>query len=98
MVGNDSSRLKWLAKHYMVHGYATFNAATETAIKSGAVRQLPVRDVTNIIVGACVLPFTLSRRLKGVNGELPTGEEAVTSLGDTLLEVLFKGLDARPRP
>jgi TetR/AcrR family transcriptional regulator len=95
---NDSPRLKWLAKRYMVRGYATFNAAIETAIESGAVRRLPVRDVTNIIVGACVLTFTLSRLLKEVYGELPTSAEAVTSLSDTLLEVLFKGLEARPRP
>jgi len=95
---NDSPRLKWLAKRYMIRGYATFNAAIESAIQSGVVRRLPVRDVTNIIVGACVLTFTLSRLLKEVYGELPTSAEAVTSLSDTLLEVLFKGLEARPRP
>jgi AcrR family transcriptional regulator len=95
---NDSPRLKWLAKRYMIRGYATFNAAIESAIKSEVVRRLPVRDVTNIIVGACVLTFTLSRLLKEVYGELPTSTEAVTSLSDTLLEVLFKGLEAKPRP
>jgi TetR/AcrR family transcriptional regulator len=95
---NDSPRLKWLAKRYMIRGYATFNAAIESAIQSGVVRRLPVRDVTNIIVGACVLTFTLSRLLKEVYGELPTSAEAVTSLSDTLLEVLFKGLEAKPRP
>src|SRR5690242_8153649 len=46
---NDSPRLKWLAKRYMVRGYDTFNGAIEAAIGSGAVRRLPVRDVTNII-------------------------------------------------
>lgn len=94
---NDSPRLKWLAKRYMVRGYATFNAAIESAIESGVVRPLPVRDVTNIIVGACVLTFTLSRLLKEVYGELPTSADAVSSLSDTLLEVLFKGLEAKPR-
>lgn len=95
---NDSPRLKWLAKRYMIRGYATFNAAIESAIKSGVVRRLPVRDVTNIIVGACVLTFTLSRLLKEVYGELPTSADAVSSLSDTLLEVLFKGLEAKSRP
>ena len=95
---NDSPRLKWLAKRYMIRGYATFNAAIESAIQSGVVRRLPVRDITNIIVGACVLTFTLSRLLKEVYDELPTSAEAVTSLSDTLLEVLFKGLEAKPRP
>jgi TetR/AcrR family transcriptional regulator len=94
---NDSPRLKWLAKRYMVRGYATFNGAIEAAIKSGAVRRLPVREVTNIIVGACVLTFTLSRLLKEVYGELPTTPEAVSSLSDTLLDVLFKGLEANPK-
>jgi TetR/AcrR family transcriptional regulator len=94
---NDSPRLKWLAKRYMVRGYDTFNGAIEAAIEAGAVRQLPVRDVTNIIVGACVLTFTLSRLLKEVYGELPTTPEAVSSLSNTLLEVLFKGLEANPK-
>jgi AcrR family transcriptional regulator len=94
---NDSPRLKWLATRYMVRGYDTFNGAIEAAIKSGAVRRLPVRDVTNIIVGACVLTFTLSRLLKEVYGELPTTPEAVSSLSDTLLEVLFKGLETNPK-
>jgi AcrR family transcriptional regulator len=94
---NDSPRLKWLAKRYMIRGYETFNAAIEAASDSGAVRQLPARDVTNIIVGACVLTFTLSRLLKEVYGKEPTSAEAVSSLSDTLLEVLFKGLEATPR-
>lgn len=92
---NDSPRLKWLAKRYMVRGYETFNAAIKAATDSGAVRPLPARDVTNIIVGACVLTFTLSRLLKEVYGEEPTSPEAVSSLSDTLLEVLFKGLEAK---
>jgi AcrR family transcriptional regulator len=95
---NDSPRLKWLAKRFMVRGYATFNAAIESAIAAGVVRKLPVRDVTNIIVGACVLTFTLSRLLNEVYGEMPTTPEAVSSLSDTLLEVLFKGLEAKSRP
>src|SRR5690349_1214342 len=94
---NDSPRLKWLAKRYMIRGYETFNTAIEAAIESGAVRRLPTRDVTNIIVGACVLTFTLSRLLKEVYGELPTSPEAVSSLSDTVLEVLFKGLEAKPK-
>ena len=91
---SDSPRLKWLAKRYMIRGYHTFNGAIAKAIEAGAVRRLPVRDVTNIIVGACVLTFTLSRLLKEVYGELPTTPEAVSSLSNTLLEVLFKGLEA----
>jgi AcrR family transcriptional regulator len=94
---NDSPRLKWLAKRFMLRGYETFNTAIEEAIASGAVRRLPARDVTNIIVGACVLTFALSRLLKEVYGEEPTSPEAVSSLSDTLLEVLFKGLEAKSR-
>lgn len=92
---NDSPRLKWLAERYMIRGYEAFNAAIEAAIDSGAVRPLPARDVTNIIVGACVTTFTLSRLLKEVYGDDATSAEAVSSLSDTLLEVLFKGLEAK---
>ena len=63
-------------------------------IELSEVRSLPARDVTNIIVGASVLTFTLSRLLGEVYGELPTTPQAVSSLSDTLLEVLFKGLEA----
>ena len=94
---NDSPRLKWLAKRFMLRGYETFNSAIEEAIESGAVRRLPARDVTNIIVGACVLTFALSRLLKEVYGEEPTSPEAVSSLSDTVLDVLFKGLEAKSR-
>lgn len=94
---NDSPRLKWIAKRYMIDGYETFNAAIQSAMDAGLVRQLPARDVTNIIVGACVLTFSLSRLLKEVYGELPTAPEAVSSLSDTLVEVLFKGLEVGPK-
>ena len=93
----DSPRLKWLAKRYMIRGYETFNAAIESAIDSGSVRRLPVRDVTNIIVGACALTFTLRRLLKEVYGDELTSTEAISSFSDTLLDVLFKGLEAKPR-
>lgn len=93
----DSPRLKWLAKRYMVRGYETFNAAIEAAVGSGAVRRLPARDVTNIIVGACALTFAHDRLLKEVYGEGSTSPEAVSSLSDTLIEVLFKGLEVPPQ-
>ncbi len=92
---NDSPRLKWIAKRYMIGGYKAFRDAIEAAVGSGAVRRLPVRDVTNIIVGACVLTFTISRLLKEVYGEAPTSAETVSSYSDTLLEVLFKGLEVK---
>ena len=93
----DSPRLKWLAKRYMARGYETFNAAIEAAVGSGAVRRLPARDVTNIIVGACTLTFAHNRLLKEVYGEGTTSPEAVSSLSDTLIEVMFKGLEAPPQ-
>lgn len=92
---NDSPRLKWIAKRYMIRGYKAFDDAIEAAIASGAVRPLPVRNVTNILVGACILTFTLSRLLKEVYGEEPTSAEAISSYSDTLLEVLFKGLETK---
>lgn len=89
----SSPRLKWLARHYMIGGYKAFDHAIETAMESGAIRRLPVADVTNIIVGACALTFTHSRLLKEVYGEEPTSAEAISSYSDTLLEVLFAGLE-----
>jgi len=93
----DSPRLKWLAKRYMVRGYEAFNSAIEAAVESGAARPLPVRDITNIIVGACALTFTHDRLLKEVYGEGTTSPQAVSSLSDTLIEVLFKGLEVQPQ-
>jgi hypothetical protein len=93
----DSPRLKWLAKRYMARGYEAFNTAIEAAVGSGAVRRLPVRDVTNIIVGASALTFAHDRLLKEVYGEGTANAEAVASLSDTLIEVLFKGLEVPPQ-
>ena len=92
----DSPRLKWLAKRYMARGYEAFNAAIEAAIESGALRRLPVRDVTNIIVGACALTFAHDRLLREVYGEGTTSPEAVASYSNTLIEALFKGLEVSP--
>lgn len=92
----SSPRLKWLARHYMAGGYRAFDGAIEAAMASGAIRRLPVADVTNIIVGACALTFTHSRLLKEVYGKEPTSPEAVTSYSDTLLDVLFAGLQSNP--
>lgn len=90
---SESPRLKWLAKRYMARGYEAFNSAIDAAVESGDVRPLSARDITNIIVGACSLTFTHSRLLKEVYGEGTTNTEAVSSLSNTLIEVLFKGLE-----
>lgn len=90
-----SPRLKWLVKHYMASGYRAFDEAIEAAMASGAIRRLPVADVTNIIVGACALTFSHSRLLKEIYGEEPTSADAIGSYSDTLLEVLFAGLAAK---
>lgn len=94
----SSARLKWLARHYMASGYRAFDDAIEAAMDSGAIRRLPVSDVTNIIVGACALTFTHSRLLKEIYGEEPNSAAAITSYSDTLLEVLFAGLEKEREP
>jgi TetR/AcrR family transcriptional regulator len=90
-----SARLRWLVRRYMVAGYRLFDGAIQEAIDAGAIRPLPVADVTNIIVSACTMTSSLNILIQEVYDTDITKDEFVSSFGDSIIEVLFKGLELR---
>jgi len=93
-----SPRLKWLVETYMSQGYHVFNEAIEEAMQAGLVRRLPVHEITNIIVGACALTFSISALLQEVYGTAIDKPDSVASMTDTLITVLFRGLEQSNHP
>jgi hypothetical protein len=79
----------------MVAGYRLFDGAIQEAIDAGAIRPLPVADVTNIIVSACTMTSSLNILIQEVYDTDITKDEFVSSFGDSIIEVLFKGLELR---
>lgn len=94
----NSPRLRWLAETYMSKGYHVFNDAIEEAMQAGLVRRLPVHEITNIIVGACALTFSISALLQVVYGTEIDEPDSVASMTDTLITVLFRGLEQSNHP
>lgn len=94
----NSPRLRWLADTYMSQGYHVFNDAIEEAMQAGLVRRLPVHEITNIIVGACALTFSISALLQVVYGTAIDEPDSVASMTDTLITVLFRGLEQSNDP
>jgi TetR/AcrR family transcriptional regulator len=59
------------------------------------IRSLPIMNVTNIIVSACTMTSSLSVLMDEVYEVDITHEEYLSSFSDSLVEVLFKGLEAK---
>ncbi|HMN81658.1 MAG TPA: TetR/AcrR family transcriptional regulator [Burkholderiaceae bacterium] len=87
-------RLRWLAKRYMLRGYQAFDSVIDEAMRAGVIRRMPVREVTNILVGAGSLSFSLAALLREVYDYDVAEPDAVQMLSDTLVQVLFRGLEA----
>jgi TetR/AcrR family transcriptional regulator len=91
-----SPRLKWLATRYMMQGYGMFNGEIKAAVDAGQIRPLQVEHVTNIIVGAAGMVFSLRALLDEVYGGSHLSGEQVEEFCDTVIEVLFFGLELKP--
>jgi TetR/AcrR family transcriptional regulator len=89
-------RLSWLATRYMRQGYELFNETIQEGIDAGILRPVDPRDVTNAIVGAAALTINLGALLAEVYDE-PTQESIdAERLADTLINLLFEGLQLPP--
>jgi hypothetical protein len=89
-------RLRWLASRFMRPGYELFNSVIQDCIDAGMVRPVNARDVTDIIVGASTMTFSLSLLLSEVYGDEPLGIEDSTRLSDTFIDILMRGLQVHP--
>ena len=90
-----SPRLDWLVERYMRAGYAVFDRAIEDAIASGALRPMPVHDVTNVVTSAASLTLSLGAVITRLYGHETRDPDRMLSFIDSLLHILFEGLRSR---
>ncbi len=88
-------RLDWLVERYMRAGYLVFDRAVEDAISAKAIKAMPVADVTNVITSAATLAFSLGAVIDNVYGHDMRDPERLRTFTDTILHILFKGLEPR---
>lgn len=88
-------RLDWLVDRYMRAGYAVFDRAVEDAIAAKAIKAMPVADVTNVLTSAASLAFSLGAVIEKVHGHDMRDPDRLRSFTDTILHILFEGLEPR---
>lgn len=91
-------RLDWLIERFMRAGYRAFDKAVEDAIAAGAIRPMPVHDVTNALTSAATLAFSLGVVIEQVYGVDMRDPARIRSFTDNLLAILFDGLSAGAKP
>jgi TetR/AcrR family transcriptional regulator len=89
-----SPRLHWLVGRFMRPGYLLFNSAIQDCIDAGQIRSVEARDVTNIIVGASTLSFSLSPLIAEVYEEDFSHAIDSDRLSNTFIDMLIRGLEA----
>ncbi|PTM57284.1 TetR/AcrR family transcriptional regulator [Phreatobacter oligotrophus] len=89
-------RLKWLVETYLRPGFGVFDQALREAMDAGAIPRRPIHDVTNAITSAASLSFALHAVVEDLYGVDLTDPERVRSFADTIVDVIFAGLLARP--
>lgn len=89
-------RLTWLVETYLRPGFGVFDQALREAMDAGAIPRRPIHDVTNAITSAASLSFALHAVVEDLYGVDLTDPERVRSFADTIVDVIFAGLLARP--
>ncbi|QCI66602.1 TetR/AcrR family transcriptional regulator [Phreatobacter stygius] len=91
-----SPRLKWLARNYITSGFQVFDETVREAIEAGAIRDMPVHDVTNAVTSAASLTLSLGSLIEELYGIDMAEPDRVSSFSDSVIRILFDGLLARP--
>jgi TetR/AcrR family transcriptional regulator len=92
----QTPRLDWLLDNYVAAGFDAFNQAVKLAIEDGSIHPLPVADITSIITSATVLTFSIGAVINRIYGIEIGSERYVRSLSDSMIEILFRGLQLAP--
>lgn len=92
----QSAPLKWLVDTYVRRGFSEFDAALEEAIAQGLVKPMPVADMANAIVSVCAFTFSLKPLVAEVYGLDLNDPALIDRMGDTLIEMIFKGIATDP--
>lgn len=89
-------RLNWLVETYLAPGFQVFDQALREAMDAGAIPRRPIHDVTNAITSAASLSFALHAIVEDMYAVDLTAPDRVRSFADTVVDILFNGLLARP--
>jgi TetR/AcrR family transcriptional regulator len=91
-----SPRLKWLTETYVASTFRVFDETVREAIAAGAIRDLPVPDVTNAVTSAATLTMSLGGLIEELYGIDTADPDRVASFSDSVIKILFDGLLAKP--
>ncbi|MGQ3354968.1 MAG: TetR/AcrR family transcriptional regulator [Phreatobacter sp.] len=91
-----SPRLAWLVETYLAPGFGVFDQALREAMDAGAIPRRPIHDVTNAITSAASLSFALHAIVEDMYAVDLTAPDRIRSFADTIVDILFNGLLARP--
>jgi AcrR family transcriptional regulator len=91
-------RLRWLVKQYMADGYSYFEAALADAVEAKLIRPLPIEHLAHLIVAACTLTHSHWALVREVHEIDVQNEDFIVTFSDTVVDVLFNGLETRKSP
>ncbi len=89
-------RLDWLIDTYIGAGFDAFDRAVKLAVKAGVIRDLPVSEITSILTSATVLTHSIGAVTSKIYGVDFTSERSLQSFSDSIILILFKGLEIPP--
>lgn len=91
-------RLRWLVQKYIGVAHKIFDQTVEEAIALGLLRDLPVHQITTIILTTCSLPFTIAAWTKEIYHIESNDPAQVDAFSNSVMETLFFGLQSeKPR-
>ncbi len=90
-----SARLRWLVAKYVGTTYRSFDEAIAEAHAQKLIRDLPKHEITNIILIAASIPFTLTAWMDEIYRIRMDDPEEIDVHSDTLMKIIFEGLQAR---
>jgi TetR/AcrR family transcriptional regulator len=89
-----TDRLSWLVEQFIAPGFRMFDEAISEAMDAGLIRSMPVHDVTNVITSAASLTFSLGPLVQQIYKVDVNSPAYISSLADSVVEIIFKGLGA----
>ena len=92
----DSPRLRWLVRHHVRLLTRPFEEIFEAAQREGWAKPLPPEQVLFLCIGAASYFFSATAMLRHVYHFDARAPALIERYADTLVEVVFHGLERRP--
>lgn len=89
----QSSRLEWLLDNYVSALFEVIDDAAERAIIAGQIRDIPLHDLSNIIIATGYMSFNFRQVSERLYRTDLSVKEHVKSLSDSYVTTIFEGLE-----